>query len=291
MTQGAGGSAASGRIAVIGGGQMARALVGGWVARGESASRVTVADPSAEQREWLARTFPGLGLATDNVAAAQQADVWLLAVKPQVLGAVVRSLAGAAAARRPLVISIAAGIRAADIARWTGPAATVVRAMPNRPALLGAGVTALYAAAAPPAARTAATRLLEAVGSVLWVAREADLDAVTAVSGSGPAYFFLLIEALEAAAVAEGLEAGAARQLAVATAAGAARLAAESGDDPATLRAQVTSKGGTTAAALAVFEAADLRGIVARAVAAARARARELADEYGHDPAQPADPS
>jgi pyrroline-5-carboxylate reductase len=212
--------------------------------------------------------------------------VWLLAVKPQLLGAVVRSLAAAAAARRPLVISIAAGIRAADIARWAGPAATVVRAMPNRPALLGAGATALFAPAAPPAARATAARLLEAVGSVLWVEREADLDAVTAVSGSGPAYFFLLIEALEAAAIAEGLAPAAARQLAVATATGAARLAAESGDDPATLRAQVTSKGGTTAAALAVFEAADLRGIVARAVAAARARAGELAEEFGHDPAK-----
>jgi pyrroline-5-carboxylate reductase len=201
---------------------------------------------------------------------------------------VVRALAPVAQRQRPLVISIAAGIRAADIARWIGPAATVVRAMPNRPALLAAGVSALYAAVdVPPPARAAAARLLEAVGSVLWVASEADLDAVTAVSGSGPAYFFLLIEALEAAAIAEGLPPDAARHLAVATAAGAARLAASSSDDPATLRAQVTSKGGTTAAALAVFEAADLRGIVARAVAAAARRSRELAEEYGHDPEPP----
>ncbi|HXQ22459.1 MAG TPA: pyrroline-5-carboxylate reductase dimerization domain-containing protein, partial [Candidatus Acidoferrales bacterium] len=143
----------------------------------------------------------------------------------------------------------------------------------------------LYAPpAVPAAARSLANTLLEAVGSVVWVDSEAELDAVTAVSGSGPAYFFLLMELLEAAAIAEGLAPAVARQLALDTAAGAARLAAISKDDPATLRAQVTSKGGTTAAAIAVLEAADLRGIVARAVAAAARRSRELAAEFGRDP-------
>lgn len=278
------GAAALPGVAIIGGGQMARALVGGWCARGAAAASIAVADPSAEQRSWLASAFPGLRLEVDNAAAAAHADVWLLAVKPQMLGGVARALAPLATARRPLVISIAAGIHAADIARWLGPAATVIRAMPNRPALVGAGVSALYASAdVPQAARRTATALMQAVGSAVWVATEGELDSVTAVSGSGPAYFFLLIELLEAAAIAEGLTPAVARRLAVDTAAGAAKLASTSGDDPATLRQQVTSKGGTTAAALAVFESADLRAIVARAVAAAARRSRELADEFGRD--------
>jgi len=181
-------------------------------------------------------------------------------------------------------VSIAAGIRIEDLARWLGPGATLVRSMPNRPALIGAGVSALYAPPGTPAALSAlAGELLAAVGRVVWVDREPLIDSVTAVSGSGPAYFFLLIEALEAAAIAEGLPAAAARTLAIATAEGAARLAATSSDDPATLRAQVTSKGGTTAAALAVLEGADVRAIVARAVAAAARRAKELAEEFGRD--------
>jgi pyrroline-5-carboxylate reductase len=272
------------RIAVIGGGQMARALVGGWLARGAAATSIAVADPSASQRDWLAGAFPGLRLEADNAAAAADAEVWLLAVKPQVLAQVARDLASLAATKGPLVVSIAAGVRTADIARWIGPAATVVRAMPNRPALVGAGVTALHAAPMVPGpARDSAQRLLEAVGSVVWVANEAELDVVTAVSGSGPAYFFLLMELLEAAAIAEGLAPAIARRLALDTAAGAARLATSSTEDPATLRAQVTSQGGTTAAAVAVLELADLRGIVARAVAAAARRSRELAAEFGRD--------
>jgi len=272
------------RIAVIGGGQMARALVGGWLESGAAAASITVADPSESQRDWLAAACPGLRLESDNARAAAAGQVWVLAVKPQLLAGVAHALAPLAAAQHPLVVSIAAGIRSVDIARWIGAGATVVRAMPNRAALVGAGATALYAAPAVPApARAIATRLLAAVGSVVWVETEAELDAVTAVSGSGPAYFFLLMELLEAAAIAEGLPPAVARRLALDTAAGAARLATRSGEDPATLRAQVTSKGGTTAAALAVLEAADLRGIVARAVAAAARRSRELAEEFGRD--------
>jgi len=273
------------RIAVIGGGQMARSLVGGWIARGASATQIAVADPAPEQRDWLAQRFPGLAVHADNAAAARGATVWLLAVKPQQLPGVVTALAPEAVASRPLVISIAAGIRAADIDRWLGGHGSVVRAMPNRPALIGAGASALYAATDVPAeARALALRLIEAVGSAVWVDAERDMDAVTAVSGSGPAYFFLLIELLEAAGVAEGLSPAVARRLAIDTAAGAADMARQATDDPATLRAQVTSKGGTTAAALAVFEAAGLRAIVGRAVAAAAARSRELAAEFGRDP-------
>ena len=272
-------------VAVIGGGQMARALIGGWCARGAAASSIAVADPSAPQREWLGTAYAGLRLESDNAAAAGHANVWLLAVKPQMLAGVARGLALLASERRPLVISIAAGIRTANIERWLGAGATVIRAMPNRPAFIGAGVSALCAGAeVPESARGIASALLQAVGSVVWVRSEEELDAVTAVSGSGPAYFFLLIELLEAAAIAEGLSPAVARRLAIDTAAGATRMAAASLDDPATLREQVTSKAGTTAAALAVFEAADLRAIVARAVAAAARRSRELADEFGRDP-------
>ena len=272
------------RIAVIGGGQMARALVGGWVARGAPASTIAVADPVSAQRDWLAAAYPRVRLHAENEAAARDAGVWILAVKPQLLRPAVQGLARLAAETRPLVVSIAAGIRAADIRRWLGGDIGVVRAMPNRPALIGAGISALYAdPTIDAAARGVATRLVEALGSVVWVGTEAHLDAVTAVSGSGPAYFFLLIELIETAAIAEGLPPAVARRLAIDTAAGAAALAQTSGDEPATLRAQVTSKGGTTAAALAVFEAADLRAIVARAVAAAARRSRELADEFGRD--------
>lgn len=271
-------------IACIGGGNMARALIGGWLARGLDPARICVADPSAECRAQLARSFPGVRTVDDNGLAAASADVWVLAVKPQLLGPVARALAPVALERRPLAISVAAGIRLQELRRWLGPGARVVRTMPNRPALIGAGITALHAdAGLPVAARELAGRLMEAVGRVVWVGTEPELDAVTAVSGSGPAYFFLLIELLEAAAIRQGLAPEVARVLALETAAGAARLARESSDDPATLRASVTSKGGTTAAALAVMEAADLRGIVARAVEAATVRSRELAADFAAD--------
>jgi pyrroline-5-carboxylate reductase len=270
------------KIALIGGGQMARALVGGWLANGAPADRISIADPADGQRDWLSRRFPKIRLEADNEAAASQADVWVMAVKPQQLATVARALEPLAAQRRPLVVSVAAGISAQDLGRWLGGHATIIRAMPNRPALIGAGVTGLYAEPhAPSAARTTAEQLLEAVGKVVWLDAESEIDLVTAVSGSGPAYFFLLIELLEAAAIAEGLAPDVARVLAVGTAAGAASLASASGEEPAVLREQVTSKGGTTAAALAVFEAADLRRVVRSAVHAAAERSREIATEFG----------
>ncbi len=270
------------RIAVIGGGQMARALVGGWLARGAPAEHLVVADPAEAQRDWLARRFQKIALHADNIAAATKADVWIMAVKPQQLAEVATALAPLATKKRPLVISIAAGISASDLGRWLGGQASIIRAMPNRPALIGAGVTGLYAAAeVDAAARALAERLLEAVGTAVWVDAEGDIDLVTAVSGSGPAYFFLLIELLEAAAIAQGLTPEVARKLAVGTAAGASALAKASGEEPAVLREQVTSKGGTTAAALAVFADSDLKAIVARAVQAAAERSREIAAEFG----------
>ncbi len=270
------------RVAIIGGGQMARALVGGWLARGAPAESIAIADPAEAQRDWLARRFQQIALHADNAKAAAQANVWVMAVKPQQLAEVAGALAILAAEQRPLVISIVAGIGAADLSRWLGGHASVVRAMPNRPALIGAGVTGLYAGSEVHDNDRATTeRLLEAVGTAVWVGSESDIDLVTAVSGSGPAYFFLLIELLEAAAIAQGLPPEVARKLAVGTAAGAAALAKASGEEPSVLREQVTSKGGTTAAALEVFREAGLDMIVARAVAAAAERSREIAAEFG----------
>jgi pyrroline-5-carboxylate reductase len=277
-------SSSSPDIALIGGGHMARALIGGWLARGVPAGRLRVADPADETRAAAARDFPGLRAFAANADAAAGAGVWVLAVKPQVLREVALGLAALAARERPLVISVAAGIRAADLQRWLGPGAAVIRTMPNRPALVGAGVTALYAGAGVDAKqRELAGTLLAAVGATTWVTDETQLDAVTAVSGSGPAYFFLLIELLEDAARRQGLPADVARRLALETAYGAARMARDSADDAATLRVQVTSKGGTTAAALAVLESAGLRDIVCRAVEAATQRSRELAADFGRD--------
>jgi pyrroline-5-carboxylate reductase len=271
-------------LVVVGGGQMARALIGGWLARGMPAAHIAVVEPLESQRAWLATHFPGITLHASTTGEAMDAMVWILAVKPQVLATVARSLAVITQARRPLVISIAAGIRTTDLSRWLGDSERVVRTMPNRPALIGHGITALYASATLAAEDKAiAATLLEAVGSTIWVDREADIDAVTGVSGSGPAYFFLLMELLEDAAIAQGLPADIGRQLAIETAYGAAALARSGTDDPATLREQVTSKGGTTAAALAVFENADLRGTVRHAVKAATDRACAMAQEFGQD--------
>jgi pyrroline-5-carboxylate reductase len=265
---------------------MARALIGGWLTRGMPADRIRVIEPVESQRLWLAEHFPGITLEATASTAISQADVWILAVKPQLLAAVARELAGIAGAHRPLVISIAAGIRTADLSRWLGGSSRVVRTMPNRPALIGQGMTALYADdGIDPSDKALAANLLESVGSTLWVQREQDIDAVTGVSGSGPAYFFLLMELLEQAAVEQGLPADIGRRLAIETAYGAAALARSAADDPATLREQVTSKGGTTAAALAIFQEAGLGNIVRRAVTAATDRAAAMAVEFGqaHD--------
>lgn len=265
------------RIAFIGGGNMASGLLGGLLSRGWPAGDLVAADPSAVQRQALTGRF-GVRATDDNAAAARDADVLVLAVKPQQMRAVARGLAPALQDRRRLVISVAAGIRLGDLADWLGPAAAVVRTMPNRPALIGAGVTALLAhERVSPEERAVAESILAACGATVWIDSEQQMDTVTAVSGSGPAYFFLLTEALEEAGIRLGLPPATARLLAVETARGAGRLASESGEAPATLREQVTSKGGTTAAALGVMDASDFSGIVVRAVAAAAKRSAELA--------------
>jgi pyrroline-5-carboxylate reductase len=263
-------------IAFIGGGNMARSLVGGLLAHGWTPGSVHVADPYAPTRDSLAAEF-GVVVHAVNAEAASRAQVWVLAVKPQMLHSVAAGLAELAQRRRPLLVSIAAGITTEQLSRWFGGGMAVVRTMPNTPALLGAGATGLYAnAAASAAQRALAERLLATAGITVWVEDEADMDAVTALSGSGPAYLFLLAEAMQAAAEAQGLSPDAARALTLQTIHGGARMLLESGEDAATLRRRVTSPDGTTQAALESFEACGFREVVARAIAAATRRGGEL---------------
>jgi pyrroline-5-carboxylate reductase len=219
----------------------------------------------------------GVSATADNARAVEGAAVVVLAVKPQQARAAVTALAPLLRAQRPLLLSVAAGVRISTLESWCGPGVPVARAMPNRPALLGAGATALYA---PPAVggalRGAAERIARAVGEVVWVSEEDLLDVVTALSGSGPAYFFLLAELMAEAAAKLGLPAAVAKRLAAATLHGAGLMAAAGDADLAQLRAEVASAGGTTEAALGVFAAADLRGTVERVLAAAARRGREL---------------
>lgn len=269
-------SAIDARIAFIGGGNMARCLIGGLLARGADAAQLTVSEPMAELRSTLAHDF-GIAVHDDNASAVRDAEVWVLAVKPQVLRAVCEALADAAQATRPVVVSIAAGITTAQLDRWLGGGQAIVRAMPNTPALLGASASGLFATAAvTDRQRQRAEALLQAVGMTVWIPDEAAMDAVTALSGSGPAYVFLLAEAMQAAGEAQGLAPETARQLALQTVSGAARMLVEAGEPAATLRQRVTSPGGTTQAAIEHFDAGGFRELVAGAIAAATARGRTL---------------
>jgi pyrroline-5-carboxylate reductase len=269
------------KLAFIGGGNMAAALIGGLTKRGLRSDQVMVADPSDAQLRRLAEQY-GVKTAADNASAAEGAEVVVLAVKPQQMRAVALGLAPTLSETCPLLISVAAGIPHAALARWFGPKVPVVRTMPNRPALNGFGATGLYAPASVGAAnRALAESIMAAVSATVWVLHESQMDTVTALSGSGPAYFFLFMEALEAAAHERGLPNDIAHQLTLETAFGAAQMARQSGESLAVLREQVTSKGGTTAAALEVLDAAGLRAIVAHAVAAADRRSAELAAEFG----------
>jgi len=269
------------RLAFIGGGNMAAALIGGLVKRGLPKDRVVVADPSPLQLERLVRDY-GITTAPTNESAVSGAEVVVLAVKPQQMRAVALGIAPRLVESKPLVISIAAGIPHAALMRWFGGRVAVVRTMPNRPALNGFGATGLYAPESVGAAnRALAEAILAAVSATVWVEHESQMDTVTALSGSGPAYFFLFMEALEAAAHARGLPTDVAHKLTLETAFGASQMARLSSESLSQLRDQVTSKGGTTAAALDVLDAAGLRAIVAHAVAAADRRSAELALEYG----------
>ena len=264
------------RIAFIGGGNMARSLIGGLLRTGFSSENIVASEPNAELRAQLASDF-SIPAHDSNTDAARDADVVVLAVKPQVMKNVCEGLREIVRANETLIVSIAAGIRIGQLNAWLGGNAAIVRCMPNTPALIGAGATGLCAnARVTPAQRDLAQTILDATGASRWIDDEKYMDTVTALSGSGPAYFFLLAEALEEAAVAQGLPRETARELAAQTCLGAGRMLRESNVDAAELRRRVTSPGGTTQAALGSFAADDFTLIVARAIAAATKRGGEL---------------
>jgi pyrroline-5-carboxylate reductase len=266
------------RIALLGGGNMARAMIGGLVRAGTDPGHISVGEPVATVRESLQRDL-GVLVSADNARAVRAADCIIVAVKPQEAAAVLQSLQATLAATRPLLISICAGVRISAVQRWSG-LAPVARAMPNRPALLGAGISALCAAPEVGASgRQLAESILQTCGQVVWIHDETQMDIVTALSGSGPAYFFLLAEQLTAAAMRLGLDASAAQALAAATLYGAGQMAHADADMVAQ-RVAVTSKGGTTEAALAILMADPVRQAVEAAVAAAARRSAELAQLY-----------
>ena len=268
-------------ICFIGGGNMAAALIGGLLGKGQAAAGVRVVEPQTGARARLTAQF-GVGCVDSVAAVASLGEVVVMAVKPQQMRAAAEALQPRLA--RELVISIAAGIRLADLSRWLGGYATLVRCMPNTPALVGAGISGLYASAGvDPAQRALAEAILGAVGATLWVREENQLDPVTAISGSGPAYVFYFIEALQQAAQEMGFSAADARKLAVETFVGSAKLAAQSPEDVAVLRARVTSKGGTTERALASMDADRVRDLIVRALHAANQRAQELGEQLGAD--------
>lgn len=267
-------------VGFLGGGHMGRALIAALRRHGHPAAQILVGEPSADLRLALERDL-GVRTTADNIEVASAADILVLAVKPQDMAAALSPLQATLASRRPLIVSIAAGLPVARLRELCGAGAgtalPVVRAMPNRPALLGRGASGLYAPPdIPPEARARAEAVLAAAGMVAWIDSEMLMDAVTAVSGSGPAYFFRLAEALADAGRAQGLPAEVAARLAAATLAGAGAMAAADAD-LAGLRAAVTSRGGTTAAALTTLEAGGLERLVAEAVESATRRGRELA--------------
>lgn len=268
------------KIGFIGAGNMASALAGGLLAQGFRPADIALSD--SNPAALAAHKARGCFITADNAEVVARADVLVLAVKPQVMAEVLKPLAAVVQQRQPLVLSIAAGIPAASIERWLGGPLPVVRAMPNTPALVQAGATGLFANARVSAAqRQAAERLLGAVGLTVWVPDEALIDAVTAVSGSGPAYFFYVMEAMMAAGRELGLDEKTARALTLQTALGAAQMAITADVGPDELRRRVTSPGGTTERAVARFDDAGLRDIFSRALAACAARGAELAADLG----------
>ena len=268
------------RILFLGGGNMATALIGGLLQHGFKAGDVRVVDVMAQAREHMQRQFGVLAIAAIEGEIVE--DTVVLAVKPQQMREMAKTLRGFL--RGQLVISIAAGIRTADLARWLGGHDRIVRVMPNTPALISSGVSGLFAGATVRQEdKDCAENILAAVGSVVWVRRESDIDAVTAVSGSGPAYVFYFIEALEQAALELGLDKVQARELAVQTFVGGAKLASGSEEPASALRARVTSKAGTTEAALKSMEASQVKRAIVQAVHAAAARSSELGEEFGKD--------
>ena len=270
-------------VTFIGGGNMARAIYGGLLNSGFSATNLSVVDPSAAAQDNARQA--GIEHVFDSAPGeALLADLIVLAIKPQITKAALQPLSGRLATHS-LVLSIVAGINAESLAALLGLSDTgrIIRCMPNTPALVGEGMTGLYASrdAGSAEGKALAERVMSSVGQCVWVENESDLDVVTAISGSGPAYFFLFIESLTDAAIALGMNGESARKLALQTALGASRLASLSREDAVTLRKNVTSPGGTTEQAIKAFEASDIRGIVAQATKAAARRSVELSREFG----------
>lgn len=270
-------------LAFIGGGNMASALINGLIEDGTAPQNILVAEPDEKRREQLAARF-GVRTVDDNSNAAAQADILILAVKPQVLKAVATALAPALIQKKPLCLSIAAGIRQASLQRWLGDGIPVVRVMPNTPAMIKAGASGMYAPdSINEAQRSEAEHIMRATGIALWLEDENQMDALTAVSGSGPAYFFLFMEAMEKSAATLGLPEKTAHLLVLQTALGAARMALESVTDLQDLRRSVTSPGGTTEQAINVFQSQGLEQLVDKALTAARDRSIELSTSLGAD--------
>ncbi|MES2148202.1 MAG: pyrroline-5-carboxylate reductase [Pseudomonadota bacterium] len=271
------------KISFIGGGNMASALIAGLAGKLTAGSNIHVVDPNPDTLARLAAHF-GLGTSAAIDGALAASDVIVLAVKPQQMREVAAALKPHLGASQALVLSIAAGIRSADLARWLGGYGAIVRTMPNTPALIGRGITGMVAMAGVSAQqKEAADKIMKAVGATVWLDDEALIDPVTAVSGSGPAYVFYFIEAMQQAAVEMGLTSEQGKQLALATFVGAAELAVHSPDPVSVLRERVTSKGGTTHAALTSMQASGVKEAIIVAMKAAAARGRELGDEMGAD--------
>ena len=272
-----------GKVAFVGGGNMARALAGGMLAAGYEARHILISEPLLEHRDSLAAEFPGTVISENNEDVVREAECVLLAVKPQILADVCRPLASTVQKTRALIISIAAGVRSGDIDAWLGGGLSVVRVMLNQAALLRLGISGMYAnTKTTKEQRRAASNIISTTGPVIAVPTEEDIDTVTAVSGTGPAYFYLLVDMLVKVAEEMGLDHGAALALVLETARGAGEMAEQSGESMDTLIARVRSPGGTTAAAFDYLDGTRFRDIFSAAVIAARDRAVELADQAHH---------
>jgi len=269
------------KIGFIGAGNMARSLAGGLIQSGTLPEQLLLADPDANQRRGAEKAL-GVETLEDNNALVARSQVLVLAVKPQVLKSVATAMAATVQKFQPLVISIAAGIRVGDLEKWLGGHLSIVRVMPNTAALIGSGASGLFANSnVSTSQRDEAESILRAVGVTVWVKNESLIDTVTAVSGSGPAYFFLVMEVLEKAAIKHGLDPRSARLLTLETAFGAAKMALEGGEEPALLRQRVTSPGGTTEQAVKALESGGIEKVFDDAVEAAIRRAGELAELFG----------
>ncbi len=268
------------KVGLIGGGNMARAIAGGLLRGGMHATDILIAEPRPEQCEVLRQELYGAMVSDNNAMVASEAEILVFAVKPQILKDVCRDLAETVQRHKPLIISIAAGPRIADIDDWLGGDMRIVRVMPNQPALIDQGISALFAnERTDDTGRNLAEKIMSAVGQFVWLASETLMDAVTAVSGTGPAYFYLLIDIMIESAIAFGIDPQTARSLAVETARGATALAAAETESMSSLIERVRSPGGTTTAAFDCLDAAEVRGIFAKAIEAARDRAAALAKE------------